>query len=515
MFIRSRSRDSISKHSGALMSSRLMPPNVGSRLATMSQKRSGVGLVDLDVEHVDPGELLEQHRLAFHDGLCRERSDGAETEHRGPVGHHRDEVRAGGQARRLGRIGRDRVAGCGDARRVGEREVVLARERLGGADRELARHREAVVGERVVGESIGHGFLPRRNAAPEVGPCDAGIVDASRRTPHRAHRRRIRGRTTSSHCPFIPPPATIAGKRIPCPRTGSHGSGCYDRVPSRGLGEMTRDRNKLPTRSSSADVDAFLRDVAAITPAKRTKAQGRLLFAMDATASREPMWDRACQIQSEMFTDAARVGGLAVQLCHYGGFYGFESTRWLTGSAALLRHMSAVRCAAGMTQIERVLRHAKAEAERARVNAVVFVGDCMEEDVDRVCAAAGPLRLLNVPVFVFQEGHDPVAERAFREIATPDPRRVLPVRCLERSGAARPVCARSRSTRREAARRWRTSDGAKGVRSSCSRTRSAGESSPTCTRSCCSSRSSRCCSSSVGTSESPRRSNASSDSRHC
>ena len=181
---------------------------------------------------------------------------------------------------------------------------------------------------------------------------------------------------------------------------------------------MSRDRNKLPTRSSSADVEAFLRDVAAITPTNRTRTQGRLLFGMDATASREPMWDRACQIQSEMFTEAARVGGLAVQLCHYGGFYEFESTPWLTGPAALLRHMSAVRCAAGMTQIERVLLHAKAEAERTRVNAVVFVGDCMEEDVDRLCAAAGPLRLLNVPVFVFQEGYDPVAERAFRQIAT-------------------------------------------------------------------------------------------------
>ena len=182
--------------------------------------------------------------------------------------------------------------------------------------------------------------------------------------------------------------------------------------------EMTGDRNKLPTQSSSAEVDAFLRDVAAMTPAKRTGAQGRLLFAMDATASREPMWDRACQIQSEMFTEAARVGGLAVQLCHYGGFYGFESTPWLANSGALLRHMSAVRCAAGMTQIERVLRHAKAEAERTRVNAVVFVGDCVEEDVDRLCAAAGPLRLLSVPVFVFHEGFDPLAERTFREIAT-------------------------------------------------------------------------------------------------
>ena len=182
--------------------------------------------------------------------------------------------------------------------------------------------------------------------------------------------------------------------------------------------EMTGDRNKLPARSTSAEVDAFLRDVAAVTPARRTRGQGRLLFAMDATASREPMWDRACGIQSEMFTEASRVGGLAVQLCHYGGFHGFEATPWLASSGALRRHMGAVRCAAGMTQIERVLRHAKAEAERARVNAVVFVGDSVEEDVDRLCAAAGPLRLLSVPVFMFHEGYDPVAERAFREIAT-------------------------------------------------------------------------------------------------
>ena len=181
---------------------------------------------------------------------------------------------------------------------------------------------------------------------------------------------------------------------------------------------MTGDRNKLPARSSSAEVDAFLRNVAAITPARRTAVRGRLLFAMDATASREPTWDRACRIQGEMFTEAARVGGLAVQLCHYGGFNGFEATPWLTSSDSLLHHMSAVRCAAGITQIERVLHHAKSEAGRARVNAVVFVGDCVEEDVDRLCAAAGPLRLLSVPVFVFHEGHDPVAGRAFRAIAS-------------------------------------------------------------------------------------------------
>jgi hypothetical protein len=50
------------------------------------------------------------------------------------------------------------------------------------------------------------------------------------------------------------------------------------------------------------------------------------------------------------------------------------------------------------------------------VNALVFVGDCMEESLDDHCVSAGELGLLGVPVFIFQEGREPVAERAFKEI---------------------------------------------------------------------------------------------------
>ncbi len=48
---------------------------------------------------------------------------------------------------------------------------------------------------------------------------------------------------------------------------------------------------------------------------------------------------------------------------------------------------------------------------------MVFVGDAMEEKIDDLCTAAGELGLLGVPVFMFQEGDDPVAENAYREIA--------------------------------------------------------------------------------------------------
>lgn len=177
-----------------------------------------------------------------------------------------------------------------------------------------------------------------------------------------------------------------------------------------------KDR-KLPQRSSRADVDAFLRQVAA-TPAVNPAGQrGRLLFAMDATASREPTWDQACHIQAQMFQETAALGGLEIQLCYYRGFGEFEASAWLRDSKALLARMLAASCLGGHTQIAKVLRHALAETRVKKIDALVFVGDCLEEDVDHLSQLAGELGLLGVPAFVFHEGHDVVAERAFRQIA--------------------------------------------------------------------------------------------------
>ena len=107
----------------------------------------GVGR-DLDVEHVDPGKLLEQDRLAFHHRLRRQRPDIAEAEHGGAVRHHSHEIGAARQRRRFLRIGGDRFAGGGNTRRIGKREVALIAERLGRLDLELSGFRQAVIGER-------------------------------------------------------------------------------------------------------------------------------------------------------------------------------------------------------------------------------------------------------------------------------------------------------------------------------------------------------------------------------
>jgi len=182
---------------------------------------------------------------------------------------------------------------------------------------------------------------------------------------------------------------------------------------------MTADRGRLPDKPATGSaVDAFLRQLAA-TPAARPAAgqRGRLLFALDATASRQPTWDRACHLQGEMFKATAALGGLDVQLAFYRGFGEFEASAWLDRADDLLKKMTAVSCLGGKTQIGKVLKHALAESKRQKINAVVFVGDCMEESIDALCHRAGELGLLGVPVFIFHEGRDREAADAFRQIA--------------------------------------------------------------------------------------------------
>lgn len=189
---------------------------------------------------------------------------------------------------------------------------------------------------------------------------------------------------------------------------------------------MTSNKTPIPTEpgqfpagtSSASEVMEFLARMKAMAPAAKAGAErGRLIFAMDATMSRQPAWDRALQIQAEMFAETARVGGLDVQLVYFRGFNECRSSRWVGDPAALAKLMTQVQVRGGHTQIRRVLSHARREAESVPVHALVYVGDCMEESVDELAARAGELGLLNVPVFMFQEGTDPRAETAFREIA--------------------------------------------------------------------------------------------------
>ena len=208
---------------------------------------------------------------------------------------------------------------------------------------------------------------------------------------------------------------------------------------------MPRDKNKLPdpavqgaelrpdrlpSENARRDVAAFLEKARALQaradlsgvqrsgpPGQATRRRGRLMFALDATMSRQPTWDLACQLQGEMFAEAGKLGGLDVQLMYFRGFNECRASTWVSDTAELGRLMGGIDCRGGRTQIERVLRHARRETQNTPVQAVVYVGDAMEESIDTLCDLAGELGLLGVPLFLFQEGHDPDARRAFQEMA--------------------------------------------------------------------------------------------------
>ena len=164
------------------------------------------------------------------------------------------------------------------------------------------------------------------------------------------------------------------------------------------------------------DVDAFLARVREM-PAAAGAGRGRLVLAMDATMSRQHSWDMALSIQSDMFAEAGRAGGLDVQLVYFRGFDECRASRWTPDTAVLARLMSGIHCQGGRTQISRVLKHLRSEAAHGKVNACVYIGDALEEPIDELARVAGELGLLGVPVFMFQEGRDATAEAGFREIA--------------------------------------------------------------------------------------------------
>ena len=176
------------------------------------------------------------------------------------------------------------------------------------------------------------------------------------------------------------------------------------------------NRTQQPATSSRADIDAFLGQVAALDPAVKGSERGRLIFALDATMSRQPTWDQACRLQAEMFREAATVGGLDLQLVYYRGLAECRASGWVAEPERFGELMSRIDCRGGRTQINKVLAHARRENDEHKVAALVFVGDAMEEKLDELCAGAGELGLRSVPAFMFQEGYDPVCEQAFREI---------------------------------------------------------------------------------------------------
>lgn len=189
-----------------------------------------------------------------------------------------------------------------------------------------------------------------------------------------------------------------------------------DRTDDGSLAEGATGGQPSESDPSVTDAATFLAQMKARAP-RQGGGRGRLIFAMDATMSRQPTWDMALSLQADMFQAVREVGGLDVQLIYFRGFGECRASKWVQDPGELARLMTTVTVAGGRTQIGKVLSHARKETDLKKVHALVFVGDAMEENVDELCARAGELAVLGVPVFLFQEGGDPRASTAFREIA--------------------------------------------------------------------------------------------------
>src|SRR5215472_2552004 len=127
----------------------------------------------------------------------------------------------------------------------------------------------------------------------------------------------------------------------------------------------------MTTQISSARVSAFL--------GKMGVGTKRLIFAIDATMSRQETWDSACRLQSEMFAEADKIGGLEVQLIYYRGLSEYRASHWTESAAELSNLMVRISCQAGETQIEKMLAHIRKEHASEPVNAAIFIGDACEE----------------------------------------------------------------------------------------------------------------------------------------
>jgi hypothetical protein len=126
--------------------------------------------------------------------------------------------------------------------------------------------------------------------------------------------------------------------------------------------------------------------------------RGRVILALDATYSRSPTWDLAANLTAEMLRQA---GPLDIQLAYYRGVGECQASGWINDPERLVKMMTRVQCASGSTQIERILAHAIKETGRSPVNALVFIGDAMEESPDMLIAKARELGGKGVKAFLF------------------------------------------------------------------------------------------------------------------
>src|SRR5690349_19880798 len=136
---------------------------------------------------------------------------------------------------------------------------------------------------------------------------------------------------------------------------------------------------------------------------KHGRGQGRLIFGLDLTGSREHSLKQARIATAAMFDAINSLGPVPVKLVYYRGSE-MKASAWHDDPAVLAQAMRRLSCETAYTQIARLLRLALAEPET--ICGVVFIGDHCEDDTDKLEKLAQELGRKSMQLFVFHECAD-------------------------------------------------------------------------------------------------------------
>jgi len=147
-------------------------------------------------------------------------------------------------------------------------------------------------------------------------------------------------------------------------------------------------------------------------PAAPTARRPRLVFAVDATASREATWRSAQKITARMF--GVIPDALDVALAVHGGDDVHTFTEFSADVDVFRKQAAAVRCETGTTRLCEIMART---LDAGGVRVMSYIGDAFEEDADEVLELADRFRLRGIQAVMLSDDADPEALAVFRQIA--------------------------------------------------------------------------------------------------
>jgi hypothetical protein len=137
-----------------------------------------------------------------------------------------------------------------------------------------------------------------------------------------------------------------------------------------------------------------------------TPPRPRLIFAVDATASREQAWAAARQVTDTLVK--ALPGELDVALAVHGGSRVHTFTAFTNNAATLRDRAAGVTCEAGLTRLLPIL---SASVRRPAIRVVVYIGDVFEESLPEGRRLADAMGEQGTKLIVLHDTADPAARR--------------------------------------------------------------------------------------------------------